>query len=321
LSGVILLLVLAVLAHLSVFFRSIDSGIAGGGIWSEWLLSWVLPTSLPGQWLAILLVFAQALLLNALANDHRLTAGLRNFVPGAVFIVLNSLYPEFLLLSPPLLANTFLLIAIAGLLRTYKKHEIAKDLYNAGFFIGAAALFCSSYALFILAAWAGWLALRGSKFGEVMMMLTGLMTPYFLSAVYIFVFSPNETLSWGIFLRNMSVWDFPDGFSLVALVKIGIWGLLILLVLFSINQYTFKKKIQAQKAISVMYWFLFLAGVSVVFQGSIQLAHLLIASIPLSLFLGLSFESARSAAAEIFFLLLVVCLFCFHMLGNNGLII
>jgi hypothetical protein len=323
LAGVLLLLLLAFLTHLSGFFLEIGKASSAGGVWSDWLYEWVDPASGLGRGIAAFLVFVQALLVNAMISEHRLTGEVRNYIPGAVYIVINSLFPDFLVLSPPLLANTFLLIALASILRTYKKYECAKDLFNTGFFVGAAAMCYNTYLLFFLAVWAGWLVVRGSKIREILMIITGLLTPIFLTGAYLFVTDQMkaDTDLWHRLTTNLSFLSFPGQLVVVPLAKVILWSLLILIVLFSINQYMFKKKIQAQKSISITYWFLLLAGITTLVQANIQLDHLLIASVPLSVLLGLTFDNSRSAIGEIFFLILVVCLFCFHMLGDNGLVI
>ena len=69
---------------------------AAGGDWSYWV--------------ATLLIVVQALFLNELFNFYRLSEH-RTYLPAAAYVLFCSLLPEFLPLSPEILANTNLFYA------------------------------------------------------------------------------------------------------------------------------------------------------------------------------------------------------------------
>jgi len=74
---------------------------------------------------AILLVYLQAVFLNRLVIKHRLAPDY-SLWPGLIYILLT-LMPSFPGLSPHLLANTFILISLDQLFRTYKSPKVADN--------------------------------------------------------------------------------------------------------------------------------------------------------------------------------------------------
>lgn len=319
LSGLLLVFFLVIMTRIYGLFLPVVSEITPGGVWSDWLFQHINPGSNTGQLLAGLLVFLQAMLANFLVNNYRLKEDLRNYVPAAVYVVGCGMFPEFLDLTPALIGNTFLLLALIRIMGVYKTHESSGDLYDTGLFLGLAALFASGYILFFLAVFAGWLVLRGSNFLEVLVIATGFFSPYFLTWAYLFVSYGMNQPGTPFFSPYLSLGGQELQGDMLVGVKLAFWGILIIFVLMNLNSYLMKKNIQVQKNISVLYWFLLVSGLMVFFLKTIPLYYLLASVVPLCIFLGLSLNNASKATGEIFFLLLLVSLLCFQVIGYNGL--
>jgi hypothetical protein len=94
--------------------------------------------------LAAILVFFQAFILNATLQKNAAFQE-NNFLPGFLFVVFASASPEFIFLSPILLANTFLLLALDKVLTHLKYRGSEENILTTGFLIGLAALSYAPY--------------------------------------------------------------------------------------------------------------------------------------------------------------------------------
>lgn len=94
--------------------------------------------------LAAILVFFQAFILNTTLQKNAAFQE-NNFLPGFLFVVFASASSEFLFLSPILLANTFLLLALDKVLIHLKFRGSEENILTTGFLIGLAALSYAPY--------------------------------------------------------------------------------------------------------------------------------------------------------------------------------
>ena len=67
---------------------------------------------------------------NIIIAKFRMASSVSLF-PGLFYVLLVSMLPEFLTLSPALLANTFFIIAIWELFETYRKNEVSGNIVNS----------------------------------------------------------------------------------------------------------------------------------------------------------------------------------------------
>ncbi|MEL6863671.1 MAG: hypothetical protein AAFP19_04595 [Bacteroidota bacterium] len=300
----VLLLFYIALLRFSVFLYPPTQEVGASGILSESLLSLVDPQSWLAASLSILLLFIQAILLNIIVSRYRMASELSLF-PGLLYILLCSSIPEFLSLSPPFLANTFLLIALLELFDVYKRNRVAGEIFNAGFWLALASLCYMPYISFLLLTFIGLGILRAVRLRESWMLLIGFAVPYLLSNVYYFW---NDRLAdfWQIQFAYIIGWpDFP-AIDLEISIKLAFFGGLLLFVVFNINRYAFKKNIQVQKNIQILYWSLLLAGMACLFVPQLALSHLLLLCPALAVFLSFSFLNANRQTSEAIHLILLV---------------
>ena len=78
----------------------------------------------------MLLVVLQAIMLNTVVNNYKMGRELTYFT-ALCYILLASAIPEFLYLSPALMGNTFLIIALAEMFKWYRKFEASASIFNA----------------------------------------------------------------------------------------------------------------------------------------------------------------------------------------------
>ncbi len=307
----VLLIFYIVLLRFSVFlaqdvFRWTPSG---HGIFSELVYSWVGSQQFLSHAIAMLLLLVQGFLVNTISINHRLANDV-NLFPGLFYVLICCTIPDFLYLSPVLMGNTFFLIALNEMFDTYKNPACADRIFNAGLWTGVASLFYFPFAFFTLVMLAALSILRAFNLQEVLMILTGMLLPYFLSGVYFFWFDRLDFF-WEMQLeRNIGFLDFgnrADGWD--TYIKISIFALLTLLVLINSGSYLIKKNIQVQKKINILYWILIVAGIAVPFQNNITFEHFLMLAPALGILLSFTFSSMKTQWAEsVHFIMLVVVL-------------
>lgn len=293
----------------SVFFAPFKWTPSGEGVLSEMVYNLIGYQQIPSQIAAIVLLLIQGFIINGITTNHRLSNEV-NLFPGVFYVLTACLMPDFLYLSPVLLANTFLFIGLNELFVTYKNPACADRIFNSGFWIGVAGLFYFPYLFFVILLVVGHNILRAFNIRELMMILFGMFIPYLLVGLYFFWYDQPGVFWEHQFSRNAGFFDFNiDVSNWYDYMKVGLFALLIGYVIFNSNSYLIKKNIQVQKKISVLYWILVVAAISAPFQEGLTFEHLLLATPTLGIFLGLSFTDMKPQWAEaIHFIIVIIAL-------------
>ncbi len=302
----LLLIVYILLVRSSAFFVAApEEAYSGQGVLSNWFQGYFGTSGGAAVLAGIIIVFIQSLLINIICAKFRLAISV-SLLPGLFYALLVSMIPEFLALSPALLANTFFILALWELFESYRKTDVAGHIVNIGFWVGVASLFYFSEVIFLLLAIIGLIVLRAFRVKEVLMLLIGFLVPYIFSAVYFFWYDHLGVFWQTHIIDNVSFFNLSLKPGLVTYINLAMIALVALIVLFGFNSYYAKKNIQVQKNITVLYWTLFFAMISIVFQANIQFYHFLIFMVPLGIFLSFKFLKMKSQKAEAFHLLLFV---------------
>jgi hypothetical protein len=290
----------------SVFFAPFKWNPSGQGILSEWVYGWVGSQQLVSHVLAILLLLVQGFLVNVLTINHRLSNEITLF-SGVFYVLVSCALPDFLYLSPVLIGNTFLLLALLDLFETYKNPACADKIFNAGFWIGLASLFYFPFLFFFIMLVAALNILRAFNVREQLMSLAGVLIPYLLVGLYFFWFNQFDVFLEKQFVRNMDFLDIGGLFSGgVQYLKLGIFVLLVIFALINNSFFLIKKNIQVQKKISILFWALAAAGVGLFFQKGLTFEHFLLFAAPMGIFLAFSFNQMKPHWAESIHLLMLV---------------
>lgn len=133
--------------------------------------------------LAVLLVFIQALYLNSISMRHKLFP--RNtYLPAFVFLLLTSIYPRFSVMSETIFLNWLLLGAADIMFSFSKTTQPRKLIYNAALLFSLAALFQFTALAYFLLLLVGMVLFRPFHLGEWAVALMGFATPmYFLISI------------------------------------------------------------------------------------------------------------------------------------------
>ncbi len=260
--------------------------------------------------LAIFIVYIQAIYINKLVIEHRL-ANKSSLLPGMIYIILMSFFSEYSLLSPYLIANTFVLLAIGQLFKTYNKPKVADILFNIGFYIGIASLFVPNYIYLMLLGVIGIFILRSGKISEHIQFFSGLLVVGFLvfGGMYLLDIPILIELKKINSLSQSSIFSVTGSslYRLVAIVTLAVF------VVFSYGTYTFKKNILTKKKIDVLFWILVLTAIMVFTQPNVEPSQVLLTFIPLSIFLHLNLQKIKSQTLqETIHFIIIITLFGFQ---------
>ncbi len=311
------LLLYIILLRFSTFALPSDWQPTGAGVFSQAVYHWVGIHTLAANIVSVALIFLQAVALNTMSVQYRMTDE-TNFFVGVFYVLLACYIPDFLHLSPILMANTFMVIALFSLFETYRKHACADHIFNTGLWVGVASLFYGSTIVFILLTFLGLGILRPFKWRERVILLCGLVVPLFLTFTY-YLWNNKSDFFWNEQIeKNISFLNFVGELQALDYLKLGLFGALLLIALFNANAYGMKRSIQVQKYQQVLYVWFVIAAAPLLFQSNIGLEYLLMLVIPLGLFLSFTFSKMRPPVADALHILLFTGALLFqyvHLVG------
>lgn len=308
----VLLLFYAALLHVSVFVLPDSWAPAAPGLLSNWVYELLGGYRGWGAEItALFLLCIQATGINAISMEYRLGEE-SNLFPGLFYILLCSALPVLTHLSPALMANTFLIIALSELYSSYKKPSAAASIFNVGFWVAIASLFSPGYIVFLLLALIGLNVLRGLSLRERLMVFVGAAVPYLLSGAYLFW---NGQLAKGIALQfdaGLGFLQFKSAGNFEVWAAAVVFGLCILLALFSYGGMVYRKTIQVQKQLNLIYWMLLIGGGTVLVQAGVQPNQWLAVGIPAGMMLGFLFTKIQRQWSESLHLMLLAAILILH---------
>ena len=273
------------------------------GILTQWMYNELPPNSFGAYVAAFFLVFIQAVFINITIARFRVATETTLF-PGLFYCLITSMMPEFLTLSPILLANTFLIMGMYHFFDVYKNNYASSGIFDAGLWLGTASLFHFSFVLFLFWGILGLGILRGIRPKEFFMFFIGFLVSFFLLGSYLFWIGKLPLLGQHL-TANFGFLSFTRHTDLTVNVKIAVMGILVLITLLGSTQLFSRRSIATHKLLTLLFWMLLISGVTVFIQSGVDLNHWLIAAIPLSILLSMLFQRVGVATAEVLHMLLL----------------
>jgi len=280
-----------------------------GLLFQDWF-GWAQEQPFYSALLAALLVSIQAIMVNKLADEFRLMSD-RNWFPGLFYALVASLLPEFLFVTAPLVAATFVLLSIWSIYAAFQKPNVTGAIFDAGLWIAVAGLFYPPAIFLLVAAFFGLGIVRVFQFRERMVLLSGVFVPNFLAWVWYFWADEGAAFrdaQWGnLFQFN----QFDAVWNEVLILKTALISTLSLIFIYGLGALNNRKGIQSQKFVGVLYWFLVLGASTALFARQWLWEHLLLTAAAMGLLLAMTFQEFRSRfwAEMLHFLLLCFVLF------------
>lgn len=286
----------ALLTHMAAllgYVQTTGREIAPGGALYNSLFWWADANPFWSALTALVLVYIQALLLNRLADEFRLMPD-RSWLPGLFYVLVSACLPELLFLSPPLVAVTFLPLALRCIFRCYKLTEVSYLVFDAALWCTLGSLFYPPVFFLLIAGFVGISIMRSFKLKERVAYLAGIITPFFLSWLWYFWHNNGFGFWRGQLSGYSGIYHFTPNWNIKVIFEIGLLIGLALILLLSSGVYYRKKLIQAQKCISALYWFLVMGALTVLLQGDLHTTHLMVVMPTVGLFLSMTMASFRN---------------------------
>lgn len=282
------------------------------------VFGWVLTESWRSALVSTVLVFVQALLINRLVDTFRMMND-RTWVPGAMFALAASALPDFLWVSPPLAAVTVVPLALGRMFGVYKQSMAFGPVFDSAFWLTVGSLFYPPLAWLLPVCFIGFFSLRSFHLREQIVFFTGVSVPFILALTFYFWYDAGQVFLSGQFSEGLriSMYSLPD--DLFGALKTALLVVLLLTVLLGFNVYYYKKLIQVQKYITILYWFLFAGLIAALFHSGTQLRVFVLLMPSIAIFLAYSLQSLRNAfMAEVIHLGLLAVVFFIQFFPANS---
>lgn len=266
-------------------------------------------TSLSQAIAAVVLIHIQSILVVSIIAKNRLGNETTSFA-GVLYPLLIGIISPSATLTPILLGNLFLLLAVNSLFSSYKNPKAVAIIFNTGFFIGVATAFYTPFCVFILLGIIGLLILRSFKFLEKLQYFLGLFCTMLFLGTWRFVKELSLEPMFDLGINFMKFLKPNLDSNVVYYVFLVLVMMIILYVLSLYTMVLSKKNIQVQKKVDILYWVLLFSGVIVILYSPSNAQVLWVAAMPLSMILAIKLSDKKSIfLAEIFHLGLLVMVF------------
>lgn len=261
--------------------------------------------------LAALLVFAQALILNYLVNHFNLL-GKPTFLPALMYVTLSGLFTPFLVLSAPLLCNFLLIWMLFKLFSFYKSPDAKSASFDLGMIVAIGSLVYLPFIYFFITIWIALIIFRPFNWREVAVAIVGYITVFFFLAVFYYL--NNRLYQFTDLLLPLGT-RFPSSININDRNYLMLVPVVVILVLgaLQLQQNFFKSYVQIRKSFQLLF-FVFLIGLlSFYIKAAFLLNHFLLCAVPASVLFAYYFLYAkRRWFYELLFGLLLISIVYFQ---------
>jgi hypothetical protein len=260
---------------------------------------------------ALILVFIQVLLINNICIKHRL-ASETTLLAGIAYIVLVSLSSPLLALSPIYFANLFMLLAISHAFDTYKNTKAVGNIFATGFFIAVAAIFHPPFIVFVLWGFIALITLHSFKWKEKLQYFSGIGVAFYLLYGFVYFFYNGLTSTISNFYAQLGLFQFQN-VGPEEWITIALYCFIFIIVFFSYNSYGQKTRVEVQKKIDILFWYMVFCIPAVVFSQLLHIRSLLIIAPVISILIGINLTRIKNkTAVEIVHIIIIGAIIYTH---------
>jgi len=235
------------------------------------------------------LLYIQAILLNKFSNDKRLLQQ-PGYLVGMSYMLLTSLFPEWNVLSAPLIVSTLLVWVWVRMSSLYNNPKPQTTLFTIGFIIGISTFFYFPSIAFALLIVLGLVLTMPFKLTEWLTALIGIIAPYYFLISYIFLADkwkgykfPGVTISYPHFAQ--SSWAVT---AMIIVLFVSLVGF------FFIQQNMRRQLVQTRKSWNLVFLYLLVAVFIPFINATHTFEYWILCAIPLSMFMAAAFQYPRA---------------------------
>ena len=274
----------------------------------------------PGTHLAFLLTaggvlcLIESLLINKIMNSYRVTSK-KNYLGGLMFVVLTSIVPECMVISPAIIASLLLILCIDKIFELAKPEKLYGHIFDLGFLSGLAMLFYFPAVYFLIFVFIGFFMMRSVTFRERLIVFTGFFsTLLIVFTVYLWFDSLPQMISDMINIRYKTPLALT-GMSHWQIAYISWIGILALWLIVFTPGLLFTSVIQIRKYISMLAIGAALSVAALPLAFNFNLSHLIFILTSMSILFTVYFvETKTNIITEILFIVLILSVTIFQYL-------
>lgn len=254
-----------------------------------------------GPWVLMgvgaLLVFALAVLLNAVTNNAELFER-RNHMPALLLPILLALLPHGLVPGPAFMGMFFVLWALSRTWSLQGRMNVLGLLFDAGLLLGLATLFYLPYAFLVVVAWASLAVMRPFHWREYFMPLLGVGSILLMAWGGWRLLAPE---AWDLpaSLRSLdkAPWAIGQGHWMYTLTLVVVMGILTLAGIYSFTVMYGRSVMREKNIRSAFLAFVFALSLLALFAWAIDgRVPPVVLALPLAVLLSYPLLQARQAA-------------------------
>lgn len=232
------------------------------------------------SFLAFLLVFVEATLLNRIVNSLRLFPK-QNYLVGMSYLLITSMVPGWSSFSALLIINGLLIWIWYRLLGLYNNNKPRSAIFNVSVLVGLLPLIYAPAIAYIVLLLLAVVILRAFQITELLIALLGVLTPYYFFFVVLYL-----TNQWTIdkIIPSFSFYLPPLSSSVWTIA-----GILLLLLPFLLGGYYVqdnlnKMLIQVRKGWSLLLLLLMVSLLIIVISPDSNYIHWMVIAVPIAAF-------------------------------------
>ncbi len=234
--------------------------------------------------ISFILLYTQAITLNALVNQHRLMQK-PNYLTGMAYLLITSLFAEWNILSAPLIINSFIIWVWSRMSKLYNEPSPKTSLFNIGMAIGISSFFYFPVISFSALVVVGLLITRPFKLPEWVVALLGLASPLYFLAAYVYITDkwqgyhfPGVAVTFPRFIESR--WALAAIFIVLFISSTG----------FVYVQKNFRRQlVQARKSWNLIFLYLLIALFIPFINASHSFVYWILSAVPIAVIAGAGF--------------------------------
>ncbi len=261
----------------------------------------------------VLIVGLTGLSLSLLIQKHKLIQKVF-LIPGAVFVLIMSWFPEMPLLSPELIAGLILTLLLFRIFNTYNKTKIDSLLFDTGMISAVISLIYYPAIVFSLFAILAIFRLRSTSAREFLVFFSGLLVIYFLVFTIAFWFDLLPSFSEKIYFP-LALPSFDKLNDTVLIIQFILLGAVLLLSLWHLNEKYSGNLVQVRKYYGSFINLFIFSILILFFAPAVNVVHFQFLFIPVACFISYYLtKSGNNLTAELIFMSMTAAAFIFQYL-------
>ncbi len=238
---------------------------------------------------AMVIVFLQAILLNRLVNGFNIL-GKPTFIPALMYVSVSALLEPFVVLSPALLANFFVIWMLYKFLSLYRRDDVMATMFDLGMIAALGTLVYFPYIIMLPLIWVVISVFRPFNWREWMAALMGFATIwFFVGTIYYLNGALNKAYSTIPLVISFHTFYRANIYDFIVLLPLAV---ILVLSFFSIQKRFYRSNVFIRKVFFVLVLLFLFTMLGFSINRDYEIYHFLLAVIPVSVMMSFFFVDA-----------------------------